>query len=154
MPTRMPDPAARSIGGPLRWGLGALLLAAATAVLLVGGGLEYGVGWTAVVPAALLLLPAGQLLRRIRLRIAAGRIEVEQGWLFRRCWALPLAGAELELMPTAGLRAVLLHSAGRATPLATWVRPATAEALAAWLDAHAPDGPLARRTTAPPAGDY
>ena len=153
----MADPApspVRIIGGPLRWGLGGLLLASSFAVLLASGGLEYGVGWTAVVPAVLLLLPAGQLLRRIHLRIVDGRIEVEQGWLFRRCWALPLAGAELELMPTAGLRAVLLHGAGRTTPLATWVLPATAETLAAWLDAHAPGGPLARRSTTPPAGDY
>lgn len=149
-----PAPPQRTIGGPLRWGIGAALLVAAAGTILVGGGLEYGIAWTTLVPAILLLLPAGQLLRRIRLRIADGHLEVAEGWLFRRIRVLPLTGVVVELLPTAGLRAVLLHTGGRPIPIATWVRPATANALAAWLDIHAPDGPLPRRQAPLPVGDY
>lgn len=154
-PVPDPDPSATSltVGGPLRWAVGGLLAAVAAALALGAGHLEYGIGWTALVPAAVLLLPAGALLQRRRLVVAGGRIEVHTGWLMRRCWSLPLAGAELEVVPTAGLCAVVLHAGGRETALAAWVGAGAARRLCAWLDVHHPTGAFPRRASALPAGD-
>jgi hypothetical protein len=153
VPAPQPPPASHAVDGPLRWAAGLALAAAAAALVLGAGHLEYGIGWTALVPAAVLLLPAGALLQRRRLVVAGGRIEVHSGWLMRRCWSLPLAGAELEVVPTAGLCAVVLHAGGRETALAAWVGAGAARRLCAWLDAHHPAGAFPRRSTALPAGD-
>jgi hypothetical protein len=150
---RVSAPSSHAVHGPLRWLAGALLAALAAVLALGAGRLEFGIGWTALVPAAALLVPAAALLQRRRLTISGGRIEVHSGWLMRRCWSLPLDRAELELVPTAGLCAVVLHAGGRETALATWIGAGRAGRLCAWLDAHHPAGAFPRRACPPPPGD-
>ena len=143
-----------AVGSPARLLLGLGLLAAAFTCLRVATGLEFGIGWTAVIPAALLVLPALALLRRRRLIVIANGLALEDGWLWRRRLDLPLTGREeLELVPTAGLRAVVLHRANREAILATWLSVAEAQRLAEWLDAQHPEGRWPRRDPRKPIGD-
>lgn len=153
VPDPQPPPAMHAVDGPLRWMAGLVLAGVAAGLALGAGRLEYGIGWTALVPAAVLMLPAAALLQRRRLLAADGRLEVHSGWLMRRCWSLPLAGAELEVVPTAGLCAVVLHVGGRETALATWVGAGRACRLCAWLDGLHPAGAFPRRAPTLPAGD-
>jgi hypothetical protein len=135
------------VGGPLRGGLGALLLAMAAGTVLVTHDLEFGIGWTAVVPACILGLPGAALLSRRTVARVADRIEIVDGWCWRRAWSLPAAHARLELLPTAGLWAVILHSSAGSRPLGTWIRHTTATRLAAevGLPLETAPGPAADR---------
>lgn len=147
------------IGGPLRTALGLLLMIASGAALWTSRTIELGIAWTTVIPVLLLLIPAAALLPRRVLRWHAGGLDLIDGWLWRRCLQLPISGTELELLPTAGLCAVILHRpahhGGRSgsRTIATWLRPASARRLLTWLDAHHPDGAFPRRSPALPVGD-
>jgi hypothetical protein len=145
-------PAQFVLGGPLRAGLGLILLTASIAVLWTSRTIELGIAWTAVVPSVVLLIPAWGLLQRRVLALDGGRLTATDGWLWRRALVLSLDQAELEVVPTAGLAAVVVHRGGASHALATWILPRTAHRLAAWLDAHLP-APLPRRATPLPQGD-
>lgn len=145
-------PATFVIGGAGRLLVGLLLAITASALLSLGADLDWGVAWTTWLPALALLLVGVHLVRRVVLRRTEGGFDLETGWLFRRGTHLTLAGFELELVPTAGLWAVVLHRRGRELPLATWLTRRRADALAAWLDAAA-GAPLPRRERPKPAGD-
>lgn len=150
----LPAPMASSfvIGGPVRL-LGGLLLAGISGLLVsVGYRLDWGMPVMFWVPAIILLLPAFHLVRRIVLVAGDGHIDVESGFLFRRAWRFALAGGELEIVPTAGLCAVVLHKREHEIPLATWLTRGRAQALCAFLDA-IPGGPLPRRASRKPEAD-
>jgi hypothetical protein len=129
--------------------LGCALLAISAKLLFFGRDLDWGVGWTTWIPALVLLIPASALLRRSVLRRDRHHVSIESGWLWRRVFSVRLEG-ELEVLPTAGLRAVILHQRGREVALATWISAATATRLLAWLDEATP---LPRRAPLIPAGD-
>ncbi len=142
------------LGSPVRAAIGALLLLSAAAVLWTARTVDWGVAWTAVIPSLALLVPGWGLLQRRVLTWHDGVLTCSDGWLWRRAVTLRTAGAELEIVPTAGLTAVVLHRAGSAWPLATWIRRGTAQRLADWLDGLDPGaGPLPRRATRLPDGD-
>lgn len=134
------------VSGPARALLGLLLLAATATLLATLARLELAIGAAGAVLVLVVLVPALALLRRRVLRARPGAVVVEDGWLFRRGRVLQLDGAELEIVPTAGLRAVVLHRAGRGEALATWLGRGRAERLAVWLDRVA-GRPLPRRAT-------
>ena len=142
-----------TVGGPLRllMGLGLALLAGG--LIDLGRRLEWGVAWTAWVPATVLFLIATHLARRLALTLEGEALTIETGWIFRRGVELRLAGAELELVHTAGLWAVVLRNGPREMPLALWLTRARADALVAWMDRAAPNGPLPRRVRARPERD-
>jgi hypothetical protein len=140
------------IGGPLRL-IGGLLLAGLSGLLVsLGYRLGWGMPMIFWVPAMILLLPAFHLVRRIVLVADGGHIDLESGFLFRRSWRFALTGGELEIVPTAGLRTVVLHKGGHEIPLAAWLTAGRAEALCAFIDA-APGGPLTRRAPRRPEAD-
>jgi hypothetical protein len=141
-----------AIGSWRRAAVGLLILTVAGSLLWYGRTIDWGVGWTTWVPAVILIVPGLSLLRRRVLRVADGRLHLEQGWLWRRVWAVRLDG-ELEDLPTAGLRALILHQGGQEVALATWITAGTAYRLGAWLDARHPSGAFPRRAARVPAGD-
>ena len=142
------------VGGFGRGLLGISLLALALACLATVHDLEFGIGWTGVVPAVLLCLPALALLRRRTLHVVPRGLRLEDGWFWRRQFDLPLSGdEELELVPTAGLRAVVLHRQGREAVLATWLTAHQTRRLVTWLDVQHPAGAWPRRESRKPAGD-
>jgi len=127
-----------AVHGPGRILIGLTLGAASGLCLWVGAGLGFGIAATLWVPALLVLVPASALVQRRRLTASAGSLVVETGWLWRHERHCRLAGANVVIIPTAGLRAVVLAvPGGGEVPLATWVRAATAERLLEWLDAGA-----------------
>ena len=142
-----------TIGSPLRAALGLVLLAGATAVLLVSRSIDWGVAWTAVIPAVVLMIPAWALLQRQTLSWNDDKITITKGWLWRRAITFKTTQAELELLPTAGLMAVVLHRGTSTHPLATFVLPRTAQQLATWLDRHHPGGAFPRRQPCLPEAD-
>lgn len=144
------------IGGPLRAGIGLLLLSGSLLALWTSRTIELGIAWTTVVPAVLLTIPAAALLpRRVFAWIHSHEpmLELTDGWLWRRCLTLPIASTEIEILPTAGFCAVILHRHQGAHTLATWIRPPTANRLLAWLDEHHPEGAFPRRIPVLPVGD-
>ena len=141
------------LGSPLRAALGLLLLSGSAVVLLTARSIDWGVAWTAVIPATLLLLPAWSLLQRRVVSWDDGRLTVTDGWLWRRATEVTVGPSALEILPTAGLRAVVLHRNGHSWPLATWLWPGTAERLAAWCDRHHPTGAFPRHAPQLPLGD-
>jgi len=141
------------IGGVGRLSAGLALAALSGGLLASGRYLEFGLAWSLWVPAVALLVVGLGLSRRRVLRRHPGAVEVECGWLFRRGWRLNLAGCEIQLLPTAGLCAVVIHSDGRELALATWLSPARAALLLVWLDAASPTGAWPRRTHQRAAAD-
>lgn len=135
------------IGGPRRLLAACMLAMLSLALTALGLRLDWGLAWLAWVPAAALLLPALALAQRRAIERAGDRLEVTDGWCFRRTTVWPLAGAELELAPAGGGWAVVLHRGGRELVLASWLSRATAERLAALLS------DLPRRPPRRPAGD-
>lgn len=140
------------LGGPLRAGLGLLILSAAGICLWVATGIELGIAWTLAIPAAIAVIPAWALLQRRQLTRQGDTLTITDGWLWRRALSLALSGSEIEIVPTAGLTAVVLHHGARAWPVALWVRASTATRIVAFLDA-APCGPRRRRQPVLPAND-
>lgn len=145
-------PAPFLLGGPLRAGLGLVLLTASLLVLWTSRTIELGIAWTAVVPSLVLLIPAWGLLQRRILTLDGERLTLTDGWLWRRALVISLQQTELEMVPTAGLAAVVVHRGGGSHALATWILPRTAQRLGAWLDANLP-APLPRRASPLPQGD-
>ena len=161
-----PTASALVIGGPLRAVIGVGLWLVALVLVLGAGPLEFGIGWTALVPAFTLSMPATALLRRRSLTITGTTLEVVDGWLWRRAMTIALIGSEqpeaargaersgkvlweVEVIPTAGLRAVVLHRQSRSWPVATWVAGSTADRLVEWLGTHG----VAQRTHVAPVND-
>lgn len=142
-----------TIGSPLRAALGMVLLGGAISVLMVSRTIDWGVAWTAVIPAVALIVPAWALMQRQTLSWTDGKITVTSGWLWRRAMEFKTTQAELELLPTAGLMAVVLHRGASAHPLATFILPRTAQKLATWLDQHHPGGAFVRKNLHLPEAD-
>jgi hypothetical protein len=140
------------IGGPWRLASGFLLAAAAAALANLGYRLEFGLSWVLWILAAVLLFPALHLVRRTALIVDQGNIDIEAGFLFKRSWRFALQGAELEIVPTAGLNTVVLHKRGHEIPLASWLSRRRANALCTFIDATL-DAPLPRRASRKPEGD-
>ncbi|MCS6969564.1 MAG: hypothetical protein NZ552_00905 [Planctomycetes bacterium] len=121
------------IGGWRRLLASGALALAAVALLALGWRLDWGLAWIAWLPAFVLLLPALALAQRRVIERRGAQLLITDGWLFRRCQAWPLSGAELEILPAGGAWVVILHVAGRELVLASWIRRSTAERLAAAL---------------------
>ena len=151
----MPETASDSfvIGSPLRCAIGLSLLSASSVVLLVSRTIDWGVAWTAVIPALVLLIPGWALLKRTVITCSAHQLTITTGWLWRRAVVITTTDAELELLPTAGLLAVVLHRGTHTQPLATFVTNHTARRLASWLDKHHPTGAFSRLLPHLPEGD-
>ena len=142
-----------AIGSPLRCAIGLSLLSASAVVLLVSHTIDWGVAWTAVIPALALLIPGWALLKRTVITCTAHQLTITTGWLWRRALVITTTDAELELLPTAGLMAVVLHRGANAHPLATFVTNRTARRLATWLNMHHPTGAYPRMQPHLPKGD-
>ena len=134
------------VGGLLRLALALVLVAIAAALTALGFGLGWGIGWMAWIPAAFLLLPAMALAGRREIRRTEQGLEVIDGRLFRRIYAVSLQGGEIEVLPAGGAWTVVLHLGGRELPLASWVARSTAERIATLCD-------LPRRAARRPQGD-
>lgn len=117
--------------------LGLLIALTVCAAIVATADLELGVGAIVWVPGVIVLIPALGLLRRWVLLLGDGEVTIETGSLFRHRRIIPLEQAALEIVPTAGLRAVVLHLGKRELVLATWLRPRRAHQLADLLDAAA-----------------
>lgn len=128
-----------ALHGPIRLGIGFVLAAISVSMLLASESIDWGVAATTVVPALCLMVPALSCLKRKVIRIEAGRLEIETGWLWRRCQQLSLTDIQLEIVPMAGLWALIIHRQERRWPLALWSARATVERLAQALDEQAPD---------------
>jgi hypothetical protein len=126
-----------TIGGPLRAALGLVLLAGSIAVLWRSRSIDWGVAWTAIVPALVLMIPAWALLQRRVLRWDQGALRIIDGWLWRRELSLRIVAdqAWIDVVTTAGLRAVVLHVGNHQHPLATWITRRRADQLCEWLQA-------------------
>lgn len=112
-----------------------LVIVLAIAISVPAWHLEFGIGWIVLIPCALALAVGLGLLQRHEIRVEGpGRIVIVSGWLFRRHLTIGLGGSELELVPTLGLIAVVLHRSGRAWPLAEWLGSRRAADLAELLD--------------------
>lgn len=134
------------VGGLLRLALALVLAVIAAALTALGFGLGWGIGWMAWIPAAFLLLPALALAGRREIRRTEQGLEVIDGRLFRRIYAVGLHGGEIEVLPAGGAWTVVLHLGGREVPLASWVSRSTAERIAVLCN-------LPRRAARRPQGD-
>ncbi len=135
------------IGGFVRAAGACACFVVALSLLSVGLRFGWGIGWMAWIPAAFLLLPALALSGRRELQRTPHGLEISDGRLFRRIYAVSLTEAELEILPAGGAWAVVLHLPRREVSLASWVTKATAERIAALM----PE--LPRRTPRVPQGD-
>lgn len=123
------------VGGSLRRILGWSLVAAALAAALWSRRLDWGMAPIVWVPALAVAAVGWGLKTTRRLELSGARLRVRAQGLLGRSHELTLDdGAELELLPTAGLRAVVLHQGGRQLPLATWVTATRAARIASWLE--------------------
>jgi hypothetical protein len=133
-------------GSWLRWSLGAALLLSAVSVLVLARSIDWGVAWTLVVPALCAFFPALGLMQHRRLTWDGHHLRIHEGRLWRREWQLRLQGeVAVELLPTAGLYAVIIHLGEHDYPVAVWLGRRQAEALATWLDQSAPSNAWPRR---------
>lgn len=136
------------VGGPGRRLLGGLVLLLALAAIALSTLLDWGMSPILWVPG-LCVLPIGFGLIGIRhIAYDGTRLAIRHTGLRRQALSVTVGpDAELELVPTAGLRAVVLLQDGDETPLATWITRRRAEALVAWLEARL-GRRLPRRATA------
>jgi hypothetical protein len=134
------------VGGYIRLAVAAVLAALATGLTAVGFGLGWGIGWMAWIPAAFLLLPALALAGRREIRRTGQGLEIVDGRLYRRIYAIGLHGGEIEVLPAGGAWTVVVHLDGRELPLASWVSRSTADRIAGLCD-------LPRRAARRPQGD-
>ena len=129
-----------ALHGPIRISIGLLLAATSLSMLFASESIDWGVAATTVVPALCLMVPALSCLKRKVILIDADGLAIETGWLWRRCQQLSLQDIQLEVLPMAGLWALILHRNERRWPLALWSARKTVDRLAQALDAQAPDG--------------
>jgi len=130
------------------------MLAVAVGLIAIAPGLGWGLAWTTLVPAIVLCAPAAALVEtRLLVREGDGALTIRSGLFGGRHRRVPPGGWELEVVPTAGARAVVVHRDDGEFLLASWIRPSTAARLAAWCDRSAPDGAWPRRETRKPEGD-
>lgn len=129
-----------ALHSPLRMVIGVLLMALAVIMLLASDDLDWGIAATTVIPALCLSLIALTLLKRKVLLLEQNRLQIETGWLWRRCHQWQLEDCRLELAPMAGLWAVVLHQSQRSWPLAAWISRRRAEDVLCFLDQVAPQG--------------
>jgi hypothetical protein len=123
------------VGGPIRRCLGWCLVVAAIAAVAWSRRLDWGMAPVIWVPALVLLVVGWGLKTTRRLELTANRLHlIGQGLLARRRELAVGPDAELEIVPTAGLRAVVLHQGEQSLPLASWLGARRAAALAEWLD--------------------
>ena len=110
--------------GPLRTTLS--LLAGLIALFLLKQTLtvDWGVeAMLAMLAIPLLLISMTAMGRRVLILDNDGNCWLETGRIWRRRWRLPIdrEDIELELMPTAGSVALVLHVGDVGRPLATWI---------------------------------
>lgn len=142
-----------AISHPLGNLAGALIGASAILAILASYTVDWGVGWMVWVPAAIALIPATALMRRRVLWWRGDVFDLESGWLMRRARSFPADHLDLELVPTAGLWAVVAHRGHAAWPVATWVTRRRAQQVIDTLNRSAPDGAWPCRETPLPEGD-
>ncbi len=143
----MSGPRSFQVGGPLRRCLGWSLVVAAVAAMAWSRRLDWGLAPVIWVPALVLLVLGWGVKTTRRLELTADRLQlIGQGLLARRSELSIGPEAELEIVPTAGLRTVILHQGEQSWPLASWIGAGRAEALASWLES-ALGQPLPRRDT-------
>lgn len=132
--------------GLMRVIIGAILVVIALVMVWASDDLGWGIAATTIVPAIFIAIPGLSLLKRKVLILREQGVELEVGWLWRRCQYVSLEGAQLELVPMTGLWAVAVHKEqGRPYPLALWVKRSKAEAVLAFLDQIAPQGEWPRK---------
>lgn len=131
---------------PLRRLTGIALVLGMPALIWFTRNVEWGVGIMVWLPAGIAWLLAWALVWRHaithcgdHLVIAGTRVE--------------LAASSLEIAPTAGLAAVIIHTPAGEQAVATWLLPRRASALATWIDSHAAE-PLPRTERAKHRLDY
>ena len=122
-------------------------------LFLMSYSIDWGVGWMIWVPAAIMIIPASTLMRRRVIYRREGYFDIEQGWLARKARSFYADQIAIELLPTAGFYAVVVHREGAQWPIATWVTKRRAERIAAFLDHSAPDGQWPRIEPQKPIGD-
>ncbi|TVR11269.1 MAG: hypothetical protein EA401_11260 [Planctomycetota bacterium] len=148
-----PQPLRCPISHPLGNLAGLLLGATAILAVLASYTVDWGVGWMVWVPAAISLIPATALMRRRVLWWRDGVFDLESGWLMRRARSFPADHLSIELVPTAGLWAVVVHRGTASWPIATWVTRRRAQRVIDTLHQAAPDGQWPCRETPLPEGD-
>lgn len=130
--------------------LGAVLIGVALTLVLVAGQLDWALGIFAWITALLVLIPAGGLIQRRHLEdLGDARLLLRIG---RRGTMIDLDGVALEILPTAGTCALLLHVQQTEIPVGTWLTRRRAETIASWID-EAARSPLTRRSRARHASD-
>ncbi|TVR46195.1 MAG: hypothetical protein EA402_02965 [Planctomycetota bacterium] len=148
-----PHPVRVNISHPLGNLIGFAMGVTIVFLFLASYSIDWGVGWMVWVPSAIAIIPASHLMRRRILHRRDGYFDLEQGWLMRRARSFPADDLSIELLPTAGLWAVVVHRQGAAWPIATWVTRQRANRVCAVLDGSAPNGAWPRRDPILPNGD-
>lgn len=121
------------VSTPGRILLGLSMIVLGIFLMVISLRFEWGVWVTTFVPGLVLQVPGVGLLRRCSLSYTDGTLSRRAG-LFRQTEErIPLADAAIEVLPTAGARAVLIHVDGHEVPLATWISAGRARQLMTWL---------------------
>ena len=142
-----------AISHPLGNLIGFVLGVSIIFLFMASYSIDWGVGWMVWVPAALAIIPASALMRRRILWRRDGYFDLETGWIMRRARSFPGDDLRIELLPMAGLWAVVVHRGSSAWPIATWVSRGRAERVIALLDSTAPEGNWPRWETPLPEAD-
>ena len=111
------------LGNIIGFALGAFIVL----LFMMSYSIDWGVGWMVWVPAAIMLIPASTLMRRRVIYRREGYFDIEQGWLARSARSFYGDNIAIELLPTAGFYAVVVHREGSQWPIATWVTKKRAE---------------------------
>lgn len=127
------------VHGPIRFGIGFLLISVACWLVLSAHDLGWGLSYSVIVPACALMFPGLALMKRKVLRLRENTVEVETGWLWRRARSLNLTDCSVEMLPMAGLWAVIVHRGEYEYPLLTWVGKKQAKSVLQFLDQTAPE---------------
>jgi hypothetical protein len=122
-------------------------------LFMMSYSIDWGVGWMVWVPAAIMMIPASALMRRRVILRRKSYFDIEQGWLARKARSFPGDKLSIELLPTAGFFAVVIHREEAQWPIATWVTKTRAQRIAAFLDHSAPTGQWPRIKSEKPVAD-
>ncbi len=109
-------------------------------MVLMSEELDWGISATTLVPACVFVIISFHLMSRKILTLNEDSLEIEIGWLWRRCHEIKLEQCSLELAPMAGLWVVVLRASKRVIPIATWVSKKRAELIMNFIDQVAPQG--------------